>query len=163
MSLRPPVRVVDVARDLWPRISHSARALLAIATFAAVLIAGCMSRGHAEDVPPWVLRGIAHVESSSFYRTDGSLEYVNQKRGKAGEVGVFQAMPSTLRQFGFSPSLYEQDTAYSEQATRSILAHYFTVTGTWSESVASWRAGLRHRHHMHALDYVAKVIAAGGH
>jgi hypothetical protein len=41
---------------------------------------------------------------------DGAIVYRNQKRGHAGEVGCFQALPSTLRdkRFRFSPSLFEQ-------------------------------------------------------
>jgi hypothetical protein len=148
----PPVRWSDLFRRLW--------ALVAIVAIAGVLLMAMSSRCHAgDDVPSWVMTGMLKVESSSYY-DDGKIVYVNQKRGKAGEVGAFQAMPSTLRRFGFSPSLFECDVAYCERATRAILTHYFARTGNWTDAVACWHRPNDFRSSK-AKEYADRVRAAG--
>lgn len=44
----------------------------------------------AAEVPEWVLVGILHVETDSAFKADGSIDYVNRKRGAHGERGPFQ-------------------------------------------------------------------------
>lgn len=160
MTPRPPVRWRDLLD--YPGI-YPAGLVLVVLTLTTLLV--CCGRAHAadpSDVPRWLLRGIAAIETSSVIRQDGSIRYVNKARGSAGEVGVFQALPSTLRQFGFSPSLVEQDAPEAERAARHILAHYFTITGDWEGAARAWRKGLGGRNSDTARDYARRVMAAGG-
>jgi len=114
----------------------------------------------AQEMPRWVLPGMLMVETSSYYGDNGII-YRNQKRGKAGELGAFQALPATLRQFKFSPSLFEQDTKYAEAATVMILSHYYRVTGSWSEAIGAWNCGLGKRKSKTAINYLNRVKNAG--
>ena len=141
------------AFKLGPHIAF----IIAIATTLLICLA---SVGKAEEVPSWVLPGMLHVESSSYYSGD-KIIYVNQKRGKAGEIGCFQSLPATLRQFNFSPSLYEQDTKYAEDATTKILTHYRRITGSWDEAVGAWNCGLGKRKTKTAIKYINRVKSAG--
>jgi hypothetical protein len=56
MSVRPPIRFADMVCHLWPRISHAATALLAIATCAAILllaVVGCAPHAAAVERTLW--------------------------------------------------------------------------------------------------------------
>ena len=147
----------------WPlKLSAAAFLLnvfLALLLLVIVTLRNCASG--ADDVPPWVMRGMLHVETSSYY-DGGRIVYVNQRRGRAGEVGAFQATPATLRLYGFSPSLFEQDTVYAERVTRAILCHYRRITGTWFGAVAAWNGGLTGRERPKAIRYATQVSFAGG-
>lgn len=127
---------------------------------AVLLLALAISLRATDEVPAWCMAGIAAVESSSYY--DGNrIVYVNQRRGRNGEVGVWQALPKLLRQWKLSPSLYEQDSAYAERATRAILTSYYQRSGDWMVSVAMW-----HRpndpHSERAKTYANRVRQAAG-
>ncbi len=150
MTPRPPLRWSDA---FWVR---PCAFIIVILSFCAGLCAA-----DPADVPRHILAGIAFVESSSHYRADGSLRYVNQSRGTSGERGPFQILPATARQFGFSPSLCEVDPPYAEKCARHILAHYYGICGSWSECAAAWRKGLGGRHRKTATDYAARVISVG--
>jgi hypothetical protein len=57
--------------------------------FALVLAALLPSVLPAAEVPRWVLAGILHIESRSYFTTTG-IVYVDQRTGAAGELGPFQ-------------------------------------------------------------------------
>lgn len=162
MGVRAPVKLTP-KRGPWPlKLSVAALLLnvfLALLLLAIVALRNCASG--ADEVPPWVMRGLLHVETSSYY-DGGRIVYVNQRRGRAGEVGAFQATPATLRLYGFSPSLFEQDTVYAERVTRAILSRYRLTTGTWFGAVAAWNCGLAGRERARAIRYATQVSIAGG-
>lgn len=152
--------------SLWRRIRPHVLLLAMILLTSGCLCVALHGQEYGADFrpiqcPPWLLRGLMAVETSSYYRADGTVVYVNQKRGLAGERGLFQAMPATLRQYGYSPSLYEQDTAYAINATRAILLRYYATTGSWDACAAAWRKGLSGRNSTTATTYAAHVRAAG--
>ena len=100
---------------------------------ALVLLLLC-SLAVADDVPAWVLRGMLSVESSSSYRPDGSILYVNRKRGAAGERGPFQVLPSTFRLYakpGETLDRLETDPAFAEAFTRRILTSLYAQHRSW--------------------------------
>jgi hypothetical protein len=130
----PPPRWRDFAHEH----RFPLRLILSILTSVAVLLAICELKACSSECPDWCVRGIMAVETSSYLKADGSIQYVNQRRGKDGERGITQAMPATLRKYGFSPSLAEQDPAYALAATRFILADYYATTGNWWHAVAKW-------------------------
>jgi len=114
----------------------------------------------ASECPDWCIRGIIATETSSFYR-DGRVVYVNKSRGKDGERGIGQALPSTLREHGYSPSLYEQDVGYALEATRAILVKYRKRTGSWIMAVAAWHKPYDYESNT-AQSYARKVLEAAG-
>lgn len=139
-----------------------AKAMLASIALGALLLIVTAHHCVAQDMPAWVIKGMLARESSSMLRSDGTVVYVNQRRGIAGEVGATQALPTTLRQFGFSPSLFEQDTAYCVAATTRILTGYRARFGSWEAAVGAWRKGPGKRDSATARAYVAEVRALGG-
>lgn len=149
MTPRPPPKLRD-----YPGI-YGAGLALVILTMTTLLCC----RVFGSEVPQHVLAGLARVESSSYFRPDGSLRYVNQARGKDGEVGPFQALPATLRQHGFSPSLYEQDRSYSLMATRAILCKYHQRVGNWHDAIACWHRPYDYKS-TRAQSYARKVAEA---
>lgn len=140
--------------SLFDRIKCALVALLFIAGFTLGLL--------AEEPPAWLMRGLLAVETNSRLRADGSAEYRNQQRGTAGEVGITQALPSTLRQHGFSPSLFEQSPSYALAATARILRRYKEQTGSWDGACAAWHRGLAGRGKPSAIRYALRVRATGG-
>lgn len=114
----------------------------------------------AQEMPSWVLPGMLHIETTSKYGENG-IVYRNTKRGTSGEVGPFQCLPATLRDFKLSPSLVEQDSKYAEAAAIKILSHYYSVTKSWEQAVGAWRKGLGKRNSQTALSYIQRVKDAG--
>lgn len=127
-----------------------------------LLVATAHHCAGSEQMPAWIIKGMLARESSSVLQPDGSVVYVNQRRGVAGEVGATQALPVLLREHGFSPSLFEQDTAYCVDATTRILTKYRARFGSWELAVGAWRKGPGKRDSDTARAYVAEVRALGG-
>ncbi len=149
MTPRPPLR--------WPDLQWLRVIILIISFLLTTAILRCC----AAEPPPWVLRGLIAVETSSHFNAAGQPVYVNQARGRAGEIGITQAMPRTLRRFKLSPSLFEQDPAYALAATRHILASYYAETGTWWNAVAKWNQFTTYTSPS-AQRYALQISIAGG-
>lgn len=64
----------------------------------ACILLALLSFLHGAEVPMWVLRGIAAVETSSVIHSDGTLTYVNHAVGAAGEIGMFQMKEETFKE-----------------------------------------------------------------
>lgn len=146
---------------MTPRTRWTDAPWLRPALLIAVILATTTAPCRGADVPAWVLRGMMAVETSSRFDATGAPVYVNQRRGLAGEVGITQAMPRTLRTYGFSPSLFEQDPQYALAATSVILTKYRDSTGSWWQAVAKWRQFTAYRSPP-AQDYALRVSRAGG-
>lgn len=113
----------------------------------------------AEDVPDWVIRGIAAVETSSHYR-NGFLVYVDRRDGLAGEVGPFQmtrAAYDTIKQPGDSFSRMRHDAKYAERMARRYLV-WLRQGGkrSWEEVVGRYNGGRRV-----IVSYAERVKAVG--
>lgn len=152
MTPRPRPRLSD-----YPGIYPAGLVLVVLLTATCLVCCGKAQAADPSDVPRSLLAAMLHEESSSHYRQDGSIRYVNQKRGRDGERGPFQILPSTARQYGFSPSLCEADPAYAEMCARHILARYFVITNSWSQAAAAWHRGLGGRHSEAARAYARRV------
>lgn len=103
-----------------------------------------LSTAVAEEVPAWVLRGLLAVESSSSYLPDGSIRYVDRRRGKADERGPFQVTPSTFRLYakaGERIEWLEEDTAFAERFTRRILVRIYQRQRSWSRALSVYNTG----------------------
>jgi hypothetical protein len=117
----------------------------------------------AQDVPAWVVRGIAAVETGTEWRAIGDVRGT-WSRGSIGEVGPWQLSPAVLRDL----KAYERrfrihaDPVLAESLTRAWLLRLYGVTGSWSQAVAAYHAGLGKRSHGFAVEYAARVRAVGG-
>jgi hypothetical protein len=114
----------------------------------------------AQEMPKWVMPGLAKIETES-YHNGAKWIYVNQNRGTAGEIGIWQALPSTLREYKMSPSLFEQDNNYAESCVLQILQKYYSRCGNWDEAVGAWRKGYHGRLSKTAKNYAKSVRNAG--
>ncbi len=119
----------------------------------------------ADELPTWILPGIAMRESSSYY-LDGYLVYVNRKIGAAGERGPFQetqaAFAETDRVGDFWRLSASPNFAISRAERR--LRFLRQRLGSWSLAVSAWHVGVRglRIHPKEAADYLSAVMKAGG-
>jgi hypothetical protein len=110
----------------------------------ALLLLGTL---HATDDPPaWAIPGILMVESSSFYRSDGSICYVDRKTGSAGELGCCQVTRAAFRcvaKRGESFRRLATDSAFAvEIATRYLRWIYEHRAGhDWLRAIGMYNAG----------------------
>ena len=136
--------------SLWDKCWGGIVLLIAVTAMAIGLC--------AEDVPLWVMKGIAAVETSSDYRGPGDVRG-KILRGKIGEVGPWQLSPSVLRDL----DAYDQrvaihaDAALAEAFTRAWLTRLRSKTGSWHEAIAAYHAGMGKRSHPFAIMYADRV------
>jgi len=165
--LSPTGRIV--ARD--PAPTHDPRHWLLIAGerflilsgmgfwLLLVLIAfGGTARGQ-DQVPDWVLRGIAAVETGVHWRDTGDLDGATWPKSTTGAVGPWHISLSVLSDLKLSAHAerIHRDPVFAESITRMWLLRLYAVTGDWSEVCAAWRAGLRNRHRAWARDYAQRA------
>lgn len=131
--------------------------LIFLSTLSAILLHGLET-----SIPPWVLPGILHTETRSTYRVDGSIKYVDMRRGSAGEYGPFQMTRAAFNQVKRKGEMFwklETDTKYAEQlATRYLLwidKHY--SHGNWHRAVEMYNAGPN----KHSTKYLNSVLKYG--
>lgn len=111
--------------------------LLAIAGFTL----GLMASDPAE-VPAWIMPAIAYQETRSYVLSDGSIRYVDQRVGKAGERGPWQMKPIALRQVHLSAWrwLICEDMAAAEYAATLYLRWCYRCTGSWWAAVGRYHS-----------------------
>lgn len=138
----------------WPTIL---RCWLTGAILLAAVAAAC-----AQDVPRWVLVGIAQVETGTEYRDMGDVRGTWQ-RGAIGECGPWQLAPSVLRDLHAYDRRHRvhADVVFAESLTRAWLLRLYGVTGSWPEACAAYHSGLGNRRSSSAIEYAVRVIAAG--
>ena len=123
----------------------------------------CFAAGlAASEVPPWVLRGIAAVETGTDWRDIGDVRGTFG-RGAIGEVGPWQLSPAALRDLRAYDRRWRihADVVLAESLTRAWLLRLHRVTGSWPTAVAAYHAGLGNRRASFAIDYAERVHAAG--
>jgi len=113
----------------------------------------------AQDVPPWVLRGIAAVETGTDWRDTGDVRGT-WARGSIGEVSPWQLSPDVLRDLGAYDrrARVHSCPVLAESLTRAWLVHLYARTGTWPQAIAAYHAGLRGRHRAYAREYADRVL-----
>ena len=92
----------------------------------------------AVEVPQYILKGIAYVETKSYYR-NGTLVYVDRRTGRAGDTGPFEMTPvafKTVRKVGESLSRCSIDAKLAEDlAVRYLLWLYEGPAGrSWDRA-----------------------------
>lgn len=133
----------------------------AIGIALALLAAAADARG--QDVPRWVIAGIAAVETGTEWRDLGDVRG-SWSRGAIGEVGPWQLSPAVLHDLRAYDRRFRihADPVLAESLTRAWLLHLYARTGAWREACAAYHAGLGRRHEAFAIDYADRVHAAGG-
>ena len=116
---------------------------------------------HASEpiqIPQWVVDGVLEIETKSYHRPDGSIMYVDQRIGKAGEHSCFQIRSIALRQVHLTGwrDLIQQDTVAAEYAFTVIMRDCYRRTGNWFAAVGVYHAP---QDPDEAADYARRVWA----
>lgn len=170
MIVVPPPEWSDylaaLLRRLWSRIWPHVCFLIVILGFAAGLCAedatfAVYRPTRIIDVPAWILRGIASVETGSTYDGDRII-YRDRRDGAAQEVGAFQIRRSALRDIGLSAHRAEirTDPQFAEFAAVLFLRRLYRATGSWRDAVIAYHVGLD-GDPVDGLTYYHRVLAAG--
>lgn len=96
------------------------------------------------EVPAWILRNIARVETHSHWSADPSQTvYVDRRDGQAGEIGMFQMKPIAFAQVGMSSLRNEarRDPVCAEFCAVLYLRWCHRVAGTWLGAIALYHTG----------------------
>jgi hypothetical protein len=75
----------------------------------------------AVEVPEYVMVGILKVETRSYFKEDGTIQYVDKRRGTHGELGCYQMTRKAfnqIRQQGEQFWMIEQDKVLAEDCAR---------------------------------------------
>jgi hypothetical protein len=110
------------------------------------------------DVPPWALKGILAVESRSFYLPNGSIKWVDRKRGASGERGCFQVTRAAFKDValkGETFDMLEQDPIFCEVVACRYLAKLHK--GNWKNTIQWYNAGAGNK----SPTYLRLVIREG--
>lgn len=129
--------------------------------FLAVLALLVVAAGvFGEDAPLGVLRGIAAVETRSSIAADGTVTWVDHRRGTHGERGAFQCGAAALEDSGIPGSLddLEKDPQFALRVARAYLVVLKRRWGTWDRAVEAYNAG---HPGVAGRVYFAKVSAVG--
>jgi len=96
-------------------------------------------------MPKWVLHGILYMETRSYYEQDGTLTYVDQRRGRSGERGPFQMTRIAFRQVAKAGEVFadlETDKTFAKEvAIRYLNWLHTNYPGSWEKTVAMWNTG----------------------
>jgi hypothetical protein len=114
----------------------------------------------AEDVPLWVMKGMAAVESSSYW-TGSEWVYVDRRVGKAGELGMFQMTRAAFNEVKRPGERFEDlrwNTKLAEAtAKRYIIKLRANGKRSWRKALAIYNGGAGNPQY----GYADKVEAAG--
>jgi hypothetical protein len=132
-------------RRLLRRVSRLMWGCLAAITWAAVLALSSCAPVAAQEIPHWVLRGIAMVETNTTWRDIGDLDLSpGYGLGAAGEVGPWQLHPDVLTDLGVADQAarIHDSPVYAESLTRAWLLHLFGRCRNWRTTCAAYHVGL---------------------
>ena len=128
-----------------------------------LLICTTLPNHAEEEVPQWVVAGIAAVETGSLYQDGCLIHYRDRRDGADGEVGPWQLSPCVLQDMRKSHlrDRARTDVPFSERLARTWLMHCFRRSaGDWDVAVAMYHtgpAGSARR----GLRYAKRVRSAG--
>lgn len=114
------------------------------------------------EVPAWVLAGILKQETRSEYLDYYTIDYVDRRRGAAGERGPFQMTHiawTQIRQPGEKFAALSTDMMYAEQCAMRYLLWLYNgpARQSWDRSIEMYNRGPGKR----SPQYLAKVKLYG--
>ncbi len=126
-------------------------------------VGGCLKMAHSVEVPNQIIAAIAEIETGTTWRGTGDVRGV-WSRGNIGEVSPWQLSPAVLRDLRAYDrrSRVHSDTVFAESLVRQWLSRLHDATGSWSQAVAAYHAGIAGRHRRYARDYAARVFSVAG-
>lgn len=110
-----------------------------------------------DDVPMWIRKGQLMKESSSYYNADGTIKYVNRKRGgnnnqRRGAIGPFQVLrcafdhmkkehPEILKNRKYEEM--QKDTKLNEEVAAMYLIYIYNgrANNNWNTAIMLYNAG----------------------
>lgn len=158
---KDPAPATD-ARPWWVRGGERFLIATGLGFWALVLVLGFGSAVQGQDVPDWVLRGIASQENAVHWNDTGDIDG-RWVRGTTGAVGPWHISLAVLSDLGLSAHAdrIHRDPVFAESITRRWLLHLHGRTGDWMQVCAAWRAGLRDRHRAWARAYAQRAFNYG--
>jgi len=112
------------------------------------------------EVPLWVLKGILSVETRSSYRRDGTIMYVDRRRGRAGEVGPYQVRRIAFEEVKMTGERFydmERDPIFAEVIACRYLAKLYNRHHRWDVAIQEYNAGPGNRN----TQYFKNVVIRG--
>jgi hypothetical protein len=111
------------------------------------------------EPPAWVLQGILYTETRSTFNADGSIRYVDKRRGSHGERGAFQMTRIAFEQVkarGEQFWMIEKDPRLAEDLARRYLSWLYDNSGkqNWYDVIEKYNAGPGGRSRV----YLGKVL-----
>lgn len=151
-----------IRQRFMERCGYMLGLLLAVLACAGVLLLALAAPVQSAEVPAWVLRGIAAVETGTTWRDMGDLHYRDRRIGADGEVGPWQLAPSVLKDLGVEHlrARIHREPILAESMTRAWLLRCHRRTGDWFEAVAIFHTG-PHGERRRGHSYAARVRAVG--
>lgn len=113
------------------------------------------------EVPQWVLKGIAKVETRSEIKEDGSIIWKDRRVGKNGDSGVFQMTRIAYKQVskpGDNFLRLRKDPDYAKELAERYLGYLRKRYTRWHDVIAAYNAGTPG--HPAGRRYLKKVLAA---
>jgi hypothetical protein len=97
-------------------------------------------------VPTWILSGMLMRETNSYYNDDGSITYVNTRRGEAGERGPFQMRRicfDTISKKGEQFWKVEKNMAFAEEMSVRYLLYLYKGQAhrNWRVAIGMYNTG----------------------
>jgi hypothetical protein len=154
---KDPAPQVD-ARPWWVRAGERFLIATGLGFWLLVMALGFASVAHGQDVPAWVIRGIAAVETGVHWSDTGDIRGT-WSSNDTGDVGPWHISLAVLRDLKLSDHAdrLQRDPVYAESITRLWLLRLYAATGDWFQVCAAWRAGLKGRHRAMARDYAERA------
>jgi hypothetical protein len=97
-------------------------------------------------IPYWILVGILKKETTSYYLDNGSIKYVDKRRGTSGERGPFQMRKicfDTIKKSGEQFWKLEKDTKFAESMTIRYLLYLYNgpAKNNWKVAIGMYNVG----------------------
>jgi hypothetical protein len=113
------------------------------------------------EIPHWVLKGIAKVETNSTIKDCGTIIWRDRRKGKNGDSGVFQMTRIAFNQVkrpGDSFARIHRDPKYAQELAERYLVYLRKRYTRWHDVIAAYNAGTPGR--PAGRRYLKKVLAA---
>ena len=113
--------------------------------FRVIPVLLLMATFFADEMPAWVLPGVAMRETTSYYHQN-RLIYVDRAIGKAGERGPFQCKRIAFRQVALPGERFE-DLQWNMDLAQDIATRYLwwlyqnQANRSWATAVAMYNCG----------------------
>lgn len=117
---------------------------------------------YASEVPDWVVRGIAAVETEVHWHDTGKITGT-WTSNTTGDVGPWHISPAVLKDLKRShlAERIHREPVLAESIARLWMLHLYKVTGDWHQVCAAWRLGLGRRHEPKARRYAERAFNYG--